>query len=737
MTEKISRAKKKKKIKKIFDEHTGSAKPVDEISVTNKTNSESHEHTNLPHDFFFEKKPKRNKITIKYKNLNRIWKIKQKFSKLFNNNLSNPNSCTKSDPRKVTQKLLKKIELFTETQITKLSNSGLNISYDKNTYENELKRIFNSLNACNRDDQIENFLLEITLFFLDNLVMNKNSLKEHHTSSSSDLPNITIHSKAQTVGPSSAKNQTASTNPSLQNSSSNPALSLISNRPSHANSTPNSHAATNTNRPSRQNQINRTGAINQQHNNASNTLAPFIAEPKLIINHSSKSNSSSTTSQNSNSTSRIVNSASNSTNLSLYTDQILKPKPNSTADQNPTHQLPIKTDQLKVSQPNITNQIPCNTVKDAHNFEISGKELKNQDLERNKKRKITEATNSEDSDLSVEDLETSTMELDQIDSQTQINTGKSGSTNAQIISLKVEKAINQHNTESIKQNNNQIWNPVKIQVTEHNTTVRTTNQSIDLTSSQNDFEHSTQSNAQPYSQTKMLAINQFSIQTAGTNSTQEDELSAQNKRQKFISGARIQKERCVETSVPDQKQIREPICIYINNKYEKILESSPKLLEYVRCNSTAKFRSVMRDKKKALIFPETNEDTEELMKIDGTLFPGCYRRNIGLEKLALVFINISQKDVLSVEISDLFKELNITGSSPIVKNKDDAKIIKVFFKSAKDKLIAFSNHHRNGINITLSGNDLNIKVEPCTIQHCNRCNKLQHREDKCKENKNH
>ena len=63
---------------------------------------------------------------------------------------------------------------------------------------------------------------------------------------------------------------------------------------------------------------------------------------------------------------------------------------------------------------------------------------------------------------------------------------------------------------------------------------------------------------------------------------------------------------------------------------------------------------------------KTIEDIEELMKIDGTLFPGCYRRNIGLKKLVLVFINISQKDDISVEISDLFKKLNITDSSPIV-----------------------------------------------------------------------
>ena len=132
--------------------------------------------------------------------------------------------------------------------------------------------------------------------------------------------------------------------------------------------------------------------------------------------------------------------------MSLYTDQIIKPKPNSTVDQNPAHQIPTKTDQLNVSQPSITNIKLCNTVKDAHNSENSSKELKNQDLERNKKIKIIAATNSEDSDLSVEDLDVSTMELDQLDPKTQINTGQSGSTNAQITCLRVEKALNQHNT---------------------------------------------------------------------------------------------------------------------------------------------------------------------------------------------------------------------------------------------------------------------------------------------------
>ena len=82
----------------------------------------------------------------------------------------------------------------------------------------------------------------------------------------------------------------------------------------------------------------------------------------------------------------------------------------------------------------------------------------------------------------------------------------------------------------------------------------------------------------------------------------------------------------------------------------------------------------MTDKKRALIFSETAEDAEEIMKDNGTLFPGCYRRNTGLEKLALVFIYISQRDVNNYEISNPFNKLNITSCASISKN-EEAKII--------------------------------------------------------------
>ena len=80
--------------------------------------------------------------------------------------------------------------------------------------------------------------------------------------------------------------------------------------------------------------------------------------------------------------------------------------------------------------------------------------------------------------------------------------------------------------------------------------------------------------------------------------------------------------------------------------------------------STVKPRSVMRDKKRVLLYPETMNDVEELMNPDTDLFPGCPRRNIALEKLFLVFINISQEDVDSIqEFRDIFFKLNISGSA--------------------------------------------------------------------------
>ena len=126
------------------------------------------------------------------------------------------------------------------------------------------------------------------------------------------------------------------------------------------------------------------------------------------------------------------------------------------------------------------------------------------------------------------------------------------------------------------------------------------------------------------------------------------------------------------------------------------------------------------------------------MKSDSSLFPGCYRRNIGLEKLALVLINISQKDTSAYEIRDLFNSLDISSSTSISKN-EDSKIIKIYFKCVKDKLNILSNHYRNGFSITLNNVEVNIKVEPCirAFPQCDRCNKLQHRIDKCREKTNH
>ena len=141
-----------------------------------------------------------------------------------------------------------------------------------------------------------------------------------------------------------------------------------------------------------------------------------------------------------------------------------------------------------------------------------------------------------------------------------------------------------------------------------------------------------------------------------------------------------------------------------------------------------------------MIFPETKYDITELIKTDTYLFPGFYRRYIGLEKLALVFVNVSLQLYInsSHSLTSLLNDLKVVEVCPIVKENENAKIIKVFFNSYKDKLTTLANHFRQGINFKTEDAELNIKVEPCikAIPQCNRCNKLLHREDKCKQQLN-
>ena len=123
-------------------------------------------------------------------------------------------------------------------------------------------------------------------------------------------------------------------------------------------------------------------------------------------------------------------------------------------------------------------------------------------------------------------------------------------------------------------------------------------------------------------------ITNQNIQNDGQTS---DQPKLPNKRQNFISNKNRSYTSKDKNFNNVNKAIREPICIYFDKRFDKLIDLSPKLLQYVKQNTCARVISVMRDSKKALIFPETIEDITELMKTDTNLFPGCYRRNIGLE----------------------------------------------------------------------------------------------------------
>ena len=236
-------------------------------------------------------------------------------------------------------------------------------------------------------------------------------------------------------------------------------------------------------------------------------------------------------------------------------------------------------------------------------------------------------------------------------------------------------------------------------------------------------EHSFQSTTSAHLTQPLHHSNQpHSYQVSHSMATYKLQSKRQNFMEKFVA-------KKYDSSTPNtpSNRVRDPICIYLDKKHQTYLDSSPKLLQYIKDNSTAKIRSVMKDKQRALLYSEIIEDAENIMGPDSNLFPGCHRRNIGTEKLSLIFVKVSQNNVSqSPLLQSIFAELNITGSSPLLKDNKDAKIIKAFFKSHKDKLFTISNYHKFGININIESQEMIIRVEPCikSIPQCNRCNKL-------------
>ena len=56
----------------------------------------------------------------------------------------------------------------------------------------------------------------------------------------------------------------------------------------------------------------------------------------------------------------------------------------------------------------------------------------------------------------------------------------------------------------------------------------------------------------------------------------------------------------------------------------------------------------------------------------------------------------------------MLEDLNVSGICPIVKENQSAKIIKVFFKTHKDKITTLANYHRHGIKINTEEGELTI-----------------------------
>ena len=384
-----------------------------------------------------------------------------------------------------------------------------------------------------------------------------------------------------------------------------------------------------------------------------------------------------------------------------------RPKPNT---KNPS----IKIDQHKLQEVNIKPN--SSDIKESENKTVTSQSNKNKS---NNKRQHSSVS---DSDLS----------LNETDDQNKNNDGQKKVKNSPVKSHSVIANL-EMSANNIDMADNSKENRQLAQTQQPNQLVNQMSQIPQNPPLKHSNEHSTHSTTSAHS-TQPQQHSKQSHSYLITHSTATNNL--QSKRQNFMEKFVAKKYDSSTPNTPSNR-VRDPICIYLDKKHQTYLDSSPKLLQYIKDNSTAKIRSVMKDKQRALLYPETIEDAENIMDPDSNLFPGCHRRNIGTEKLSLIFVNVSQNDLSQNPLLQYtFDELNITGSSPLSKDNKDAKIIKVFFKSHKDKLFTLSNYYKFGININIEGQEMTIRVEPCikSIPQCNRCNKLLHREENCKEN---
>ncbi len=156
-----------------------------------------------------------------------------------------------------------------------------------------------------------------------------------------------------------------------------------------------------------------------------------------------------------------------------------------------------------------------------------------------------------------------------------------------------------------------------------------------------------------------------------------------------------------------------------------------------KLNAQISNKSVVQNR--LYVYPLTEKDSVEIMKINSQFFPNCERRTLTTKRLAIILHNITCYEIeTDPSIKNSLIKSGITSWEPLMINKHECKSLKCYF-DAKDKMVLFlRNHYANDWRVLDSkSTSIEIGVEPDVYNpiQCFKCYQLGHIKKDCPKNK--
>ena len=482
-------------------------------------------------------------------------------------------------------KLFESLNLLIKNETSEINND----KFDKNTHDRDIKRIISYFNEETQDLYLKNLVIYLTLYILDKLVMQNGSKKNQVIKPTDNGQNI-IH-KSSSFTSISASSKSSSSNKTLSHPSSS----------SHFNLNTTSKSSTASSLVPKQLTLSKSIPRPVSDANLLSVSFPVqaTAPKKSILNSSIVSNYKAENIALEKPICALIIKSKLNSNLSTTPKDNVESKNSTSASATINSLQEFGSSFESYTAPAV--KTPSTKIDSSYQFKCpSASSDKNQILSAES---ILQSPNTVEQSILSKTISPS-KDISQLDSIQFHSTQNKEKISAQVKRDKPEDSSsdNSETDSELSFVQDRSKNP---KLNKDSSKIKSSSSIVQNLSSNIEMNEIENVNSQLAIQTSQGDIQPLVIQP-----------KILNKRQNFISNknsTRINKDKKHSS---ETKTIREPVCIYFDNRFDKVIDSSPKLLKYVKDNTSARVRSVMRDRKKALIFPETNEDIEELMSID-------------------------------------------------------------------------------------------------------------------------